>query len=112
MLGVSTSGDSSHCDLGLALKNLPNSLNLGVEAPPLIGGKPCERLHSHLNSPARATVVPNAGDHAVHEQNRKIAGLPGWCESARGCLAGKEPGSRLAADDVGVKVGQQHDACG
>jgi hypothetical protein len=102
-----TGGDSPDGEPSITLEDLSDSLDLDLETSPLIGGKPCERLHGHLNLAAGASLVPNAGDDAIDEQDRVVAWLAGRREGACGGLAREQPGSRLAADRVRIEVGEQ-----
>ena len=94
----------------LALENLPNSLDLVLQSSPLASSEPGERLDGHLNLAAGASLVPDASNYAVDEQDWIVAGLAGGRERARGGLAREEPGSRVAANGVRVEVRQQQDA--
>jgi hypothetical protein len=86
---VSTGADSPYREPRLALQDLPDPLDLTLQFLMLISGEPAEWLNSHLNLPARATLVPDPGNRAVNEQGRIIARLAGWRQGARGRFAGK-----------------------
>ena len=47
-------------ELGLTLKDLPDSLDLGLQSLPLSSGKPGEWLDGYLDPPAGATLMPDA----------------------------------------------------
>jgi hypothetical protein len=106
---VSTGGDTPDRQPGLTLEDLPDSLNLGLQSSPLTSGKPGERLDGYVNPSTGASLVPDASDHAIDEQDWVVAGLARRGESARGRLSREEPVPRVASDDVRVEVGQQQD---
>ena len=92
------------------LEDLANSVDLSLQSPVLIGGKPDERLDHDLNLPAGATLVPDTSHNTVHEQRRIVASLARWGQRTQGCLSREEPVPRVASHDVRVEVGQQQDA--
>ena len=94
----------------MALENLGNPLDLVLQSPALASSEPDEWLDGHLNLAAGATLVPDASDHALGEQDRIVAGLAGRRERAGSGLTREEPGSRMAADGVRIEVRQQQDA--
>jgi hypothetical protein len=108
--GMSTDRDGPDREPGLTLKDLPDSLNLDFQSSAMTDGEPGERLHGYFDPPAGATLVPDTSDDAIDEQDRIVAGLAGWGESARGGLPREEPVPRMASDHVRVKVRQQQDA--
>jgi hypothetical protein len=58
---------------------------------------------------AGPALVPHPGDRPADEQHRKVPGLAAG-QGAFGGAAGEEQFARLAADGVGVEVGQQPEA--
>ena len=107
---MSAGGDSSDIEPRLALENLPNSIDLVLQSSPLASNEPGERLDSHLNLAAGASLVPDASNYAVDEQDWIVACLARWRERTRGGPAREEPGSRVATNGVCVEVRQQQDA--
>jgi hypothetical protein len=104
--GMSPGGDSSDSEPGLALEDLADPGDLGFESLALTGGEPGERLDGHRNPPAGATLVPDASDHAIDEQDWKVASLARRGECARGGFSPEELVAWVAADRVRVEVGQ------
>ena len=74
---MSAGGDSSDSEPRLALENLPNSIDLVLQSSPLASSEPGERLDCHLNLAAGASLVPDAGNYAVEEQDWMVACLAG-----------------------------------
>jgi hypothetical protein len=103
---MSPGGDSSDSEPGLALEDLADPGDLGFESLALTGGEPGERLDGHRNPPAGATLVPDASDHAIDEQDWKVASLARRGECARGGFSPEELVAWVAADRVRVEVGQ------
>ena len=46
-----------------------------VECSPLTADQPTQRLYCDADPRPDSALVPNAGDHAVEKQNKKVAGL-------------------------------------
>jgi hypothetical protein len=106
---VPSDADLPDREPSISLENLANSVDLGLQNALLTGSKPDERFDRDLDLAAGATLMPNASDDAVHEQNRIVASLAGRCKGALGRLAREEPVSRMASDGVCVEVAQQQD---
>src|SRR5260370_13556248 len=100
-------GYSADGQVGFAIEEVPDALQLVVELAALRGGESVERLHSDVERPAGAALVPDPGDRPADEQHRKVSGLATGGQRAFGGPAGEEELARLAADRVGVEVGQQ-----
>ena len=94
-------GHGADGQVGVAFEEFPNALRLVVELAALRGGESVERLHRDVEFPAGAALVPDPSDCPADEQHRKVSGP-----------AGKEQLAWLAADRVGVEVGEQPYALG
>ena len=67
---MSTGGDGPDGEASLASKDLPDSLSLSLQRLPLLGSKPVERFNGYVDAAAGATLMPDAGDHPINEQDR------------------------------------------
>jgi hypothetical protein len=104
--GMSPGGDCSDSEPGLALEDLADAGDLGFERLALTCGEPGERLDSHRNPPAGATLVPDTSDQAIDEQDWIVASLARRCECPRGGFSPEELVAWMAANRVRVEVGQ------
>src|SRR5262245_6343572 len=99
-------GHGADCQLGFAVEEFTDALYLVVERAALLGGEWVEGLHGDLDLPTGAALMPHASDCAVDQQHRKVASLAAR-QSTFGGPTGEEQLARVAADCVGVEVGQQ-----
>src|SRR5438876_2167490 len=109
---MSPCGHSADGQLGLAFEDFPDAFHLLVEVAVLPGGEFVEWLHCDVEFSARAAQVPDPGDRPVDEQHREVSGLATGSQRTFGSPAGEEQLARLAADRVGIEVGQQPYAMG
>ena len=109
---MSPCGHSADGQLGLAFEDFPDAFHLLVEVAVLPGGEFVEWLHCDVEFSARAAQVPDPGNHPVDEQHREVSRLASGSQRAFGSPAGEEQLARLAADRVGIEVGQQPYAMG
>src|SRR6266516_3778542 len=104
-------GHSADRQLGYAFEDLPDALRLVVELAVLRGGEFFQRLHRDRDLPAGAALVPDPGCHPVDEQHGEVSCLAAG-QRAFGGSAREDQLAWLAADRVGVEVGQQPYALG
>ncbi len=105
-------GHGANGQLGFAIEEFPDALHLVIELAALHGGELVERLHRDVEFPTGAALVPDPGDCPADEQHRKVSGLTARGQRAFGGPTREEQLARLAADRVGVEVGQQPYALG
>src|SRR5438094_2151695 len=106
-LCMAACGHRADGQLGLAFEEFPNAFHLIVEVAALRGGEVVEWLHCDVEFVARAAQVPDPGNCPVNEQHREVSRLTSGSQRTFGSPAGKEQLARLAADRVGIDVGQQ-----
>src|SRR5437763_207576 len=111
-LCMAACGHSADDQLRLAFEEFPDAFYLLAELAALRGGQVVEWLHGDGEFSARAAQVPDPGNRPVDEQHREVSGLATGGQRAFGSSAGEEQLAWLAADRVGIEVGQQPDALG
>src|SRR3954470_8069057 len=104
-LGVRAGGYLADGEVGDGVDDAGDSLDLVGEFALLVGFELAQRFNRDVELAAGAALVPDAGDHAVHQQDRVVArlavGQRTFCRFAR-----IEQVARMSTDGVRVEVRQ------